>query len=150
MKLLSILSFIILSFYSQNLFSQKENMIYFELKQPLNMNVCSNCFDGNIEFDFKEINSDYELLSLYKKLINVNFLALDVEINNKGLISKVAINETYNKDFIRANENQIHQILKMFLGKMVFKNLETNFNLKTTLSFFIKNDELILNPITHS
>lgn len=150
MKLLRILFFMILSFYCENLFSQKVNTNYFELKKPLNMNICSNCFDGNIEFDFKEINNDYELLSLYKKLINVNFLAFDLEINNKGLISKVTINETYNKDFIRVNENQIHQLTKMFLGKLVFKNLETNFNLKTTISFFIKNDELILNPITHS
>lgn len=142
------LPFLLFSFFS---FSQETGKDFLELNRPINLVKCINCISENPEIDLRELNSDHDLVQLFKELIQFNFIAFDIIVDQNGLIKQVSYNKNFNSNFFKdKNDKQLNELLdKLINKKFIKKGINSDFYLKTTISFIIENNTIILNPITH-
>lgn len=122
-----------------------------EFKTPLNLLQCKNCVSENPEIDLLEINQDKNLIFNFIELIQFNFIAFDIIVDQNGLIKQVSYNKNFNSNFFKdKNDKQLNELLdKLINKKFIKKGINSDFYLKTTISFTIENNTIILNPITH-
>lgn len=121
-----------------------------EFKTPLNLLQCKNCVSENPEIDLRELNSDHDLIQLFKELIDGNSIAFDIVIDSKGGIIEFNPNYTFSYLTMVISDEKFKKLSSKILNKKIISisNFRNNFY-KTTLSFTLIDNQIYLNPILH-
>jgi hypothetical protein len=132
------------------MYSQEQKTIK-ELNPPLNLKKCTHCILENPSISLNDINSIENFALDFLKYTKNNFIPITITTSKKGVINSITIEQDF--DYKIQNEtdlSKISQLLTKCNGKKIFLNMNSDIELKTTLSFFVNQDNIIiLNPITH-
>lgn len=132
------------------IYSQEKSSIQ-ELTPPLNLKKCSNCISQNPSISFNSINSIENFALDFLKYTKNNFIPITITTSKKGEISSINIEQEFEYKIQDSIDfSGISKLLSKCIGKKIFLNYNLDSELKTTLSFFVSQDnKIILNPITH-
>lgn len=132
------------------MYSQEQKTIK-ELNPPLNLKKCTHCILENPSISLNDINSIDNFASDFLKYSKNNFIPITITTSKKGEINSITVEQDFEyKIQDKIDFSEISKILPKCIGKKIFLNMNSDLELKTTLSFFVNQDNLIiLNPITH-
>jgi len=131
--------------------SQDLEMSYLELKSPLNLVQCKNCISENPIIDLKELNDDSKFKQLLNDVINLNSIAFNLIMDKAGRIIEFKPNYTYSYITKSVSESNFNKLSSLVMDKRILdvSNTNTVGYYKTTLSFSVTNNQIILNSILH-
>jgi len=136
----------------QNLTKPQDlEMSYLELKSPLNLVQCKNCISENPIIDLKELNDDSKFKQLLNDVINLNSIAFNLIMDKAGRIIEFKPNYTYSYITKSVSESNFNKLSSLVMDKRILdvSNTNTVGYYKTTLSFSVTNNQIILNSILH-
>lgn len=143
--------FLLFSFFAVNMIYSQQKSLIQELNPPLNLKKCTNCISQNPSILLNSINSIENFASDFLKYSKNNFIPITITTSKKGEINSITIEQDFEYNIQdEIDFSEISKLLPKCIGKKIFLNMNSDIELKTTLSFFVNQDNIIiLNPITH-
>jgi hypothetical protein len=124
---------------------------YLELRSPLNLVQCKNCISENPIIDLKELNDDSKFKQILENVIYLNSIAFNLIMDKAGRIIEFKPNYTYSYITKSVSESNFNKLSSLVMDKRILdvSNTNTVGYYKTTLSFSVTNNQIILNSILH-